>query len=74
MTFSDAGKAAVNVSPAEASIADLAKLSAPTKILASRNTSFVKPTWSVTAVIERYRVQSNGEIALELFDVPTRRT
>ena len=71
MTLSDTGKAAVNLSPTGASIADLAKLSAPTKILASRNTSFVKQAWSLTAVIERYRVQSNGEIALELFDVPT---
>ena len=71
MTLSDTGKAAVNLSPAGTSIADIAKLSAPTKILASRNTSFVKQAWSMTAVIERYRVQSNGEIALELFDVPT---
>jgi len=71
MTLSDTGKSAVNLSMAGTSIADLSKLTPPAKILASRNTSFVKQTWSMTVVIERYRVQSNGEIALELFDVPT---
>ena len=71
MTLSDTGKAAVNLNMAGTSIADLAKLTPPAKILASRSTSFVKQTWSMTVVIERYRVQSNGEIALELFDVPS---
>ncbi|HTO25980.1 MAG TPA: hypothetical protein VMJ49_08750 [Gaiellaceae bacterium] len=71
MTLSDTGKSAVNLNMAGTSIAALAKLTPPAKILASRNTSFVKQTWSMTVVIERYRVQSNGEIALELFDVPT---
>jgi hypothetical protein len=27
--------------------------------------------WSETVVIERYRQQSNGELALELFDIPS---
>jgi len=71
MTLSDTGKSAVNLSMAGTSIADLSKLTPPAKILASRNTSFVKQAWSMTVVIERYRVQSNGEIALELFDVPS---
>ena len=30
--------------------------------------------WQVTLVIERYRLQSNGEIALELYDIPSSRT
>ena len=45
MTLSDAAKGAVNLSPAGTSIADIAKLTAPTKILASRNTSFEKQAW-----------------------------
>jgi hypothetical protein len=71
MTLSDTSKSAVNWTPVQTGIADIAKLTAPTRILASRNNSFEKQRWQVTAVIERYRVQSNGEIALELNDIYT---
>jgi hypothetical protein len=71
MTLSDSSKGAVNWTPIPTGIADIAKLTAPTRILASRNNTFEKRTWQVTAVIERDRVQSNGEIALEMNDVHT---
>ena len=29
------------------------------------------PIWQLSVVIERYRVQSNGEIARELYDIPS---
>jgi len=32
---------------------------------------FEQQVWQLTAVIERYRLQSNGEIALELYDIPS---
>lgn len=69
MTLSDSGKGAVNLTPTPTGIANIAKLTAPTRILASRNTRFEKKTWQLTAVVERYRMQSNGEIALEMNDV-----
>jgi hypothetical protein len=71
MTLSDASKGAVNWTPIPTGIADIAKLTAPTRIPASRSTPFEKKTWQVTAVIERYRMQSNGEIALEMNDIHT---
>lgn len=71
MTLSDSSKSAVNWTPIPTGIADIGKLTAPTRILASRNNTFEKQRWQVTAVVERYRVQSNGEIALEMNDVMT---
>jgi hypothetical protein len=70
-TLSDSGKAAVNWTPIPTGIADIAKLTPPTRILASRSGTFEKRTWQITAVIERYRIQSNGEIALEMNDIHT---
>ncbi len=71
MTLSDTSNKSVNWTPTPTGIADIAKLTAPTRILASRNNMFEKQRWQVTAVIERYRIQSNGEIALEMNDVHT---
>jgi len=71
MTLSDSSKGAVSWTPVSTGIADIAKLTAPTRILASRNNTFEKKTWQVTAVVERYRIQSNGEIVLEMNDVHT---
>ena len=44
MTLSDTGKSAVNWTPAQTGIADIAKMTAPTRILASRNNTFEKQT------------------------------
>ena len=71
MTLSDASNKSVNWTPIPTGIADIAKLTAPTRILASRTSTFEKQRWQVTAVVERYRIQSNGEIALEMNDVHT---
>jgi hypothetical protein len=71
MTLSDTGRKAVQWSPAQTSIPDIAKLTAPKRVLASRSSSFQKQMWQVTAVIDRYRVASNGELVLELYDVPS---
>ena len=71
MTLSDAGNKSVNWTPTATSIPDIAKLSAPTRITSSRSNAFQKQSWHVTAVIQRYRMASNGEIVLELVDVPT---
>ncbi len=71
MTLSDAGRKSVNWNAAQTNIPTLAGLTAPKKVPATRTTSFEKQMWQMTLVIERYRLQSNGEIALELFDVPS---
>lgn len=72
MTLSDLGKKSVTWAPSGTTIPDVAKLTAPAKITTARSTAFQKHVWSLTkTIIERYRVASNGEIVLELFDVPT---
>jgi hypothetical protein len=71
MTLSDAGKASVKWTPAATSLADLGKLAAPAKVPATRSGAFEKQVWGVTAVLQSYRMASNGEIVFQLFDVPT---
>ena len=68
MTLSDTARAAVKWAPSTTSIADVAKVAAPAKIRSARTTPFQKQVWQLSAVIDRYRIQSNGEIALVLFD------
>ena len=69
MTLSDATRSAVKWTPAGTSIPDVAKLTAPAKAPSTRATPFQKQVWQVSAVVDQFRVQSNGEIALVLFDV-----
>jgi hypothetical protein len=71
MTLSDTGKSAVHWAPTATRIPDIAKLSAPAKITTARGSAFQKQVWKLTAVIERYRQASNGEIVFQLFDIPT---
>jgi hypothetical protein len=71
MTLSDTGKTAVKWVPTATTIPDIAKLSAPARITTARGSAFQKQVWKLTAVIERYRMASNGEIVLELYDIPT---
>ncbi len=71
MTLSDTGKSAVHWTPAATSISDIAKLTAPKKITTARSTAFQKQVWKFTAVLQSYRVASNGEIVFQLFDIST---
>jgi hypothetical protein len=68
MTLSDTGKSAVKWVPTPTTISDIAKLTPPAKITTARGV-FQKQVWKLTAVIERYRMASNGEIVLELYDI-----
>ena len=43
----------------------------PASIPPVRHTGYELQRWQVTLVIERARLQSNGEIALELYDIPS---
>jgi hypothetical protein len=71
MTLSDPGRTAVKWPAAATTVADIAKLTAPAKTPSTRSTPFQKQNWKLTAVIDRYRIASNGEIVLVLFDVPS---
>ena len=71
MTLSDTTNKSVNWAPAGTSVGQIAALAAPKKVPTTRTTTFTKQQWSLTAVIERYRQQSNGEIVFELYDVPS---
>ncbi len=69
MTLSDKGRSTVKWTPAATSVADIAKLVAPARTPSTRSTPFQKQVWQLTTVIDRYRVASNGEIVLVLFDI-----
>ena len=71
MTLSDTAKTAVHWTPTATSIADIAKLTAPKKITSARSSAFQKQVWNVTAVVQSWRLASNGELVFQLFDVPT---
>ncbi len=69
MTLSDAQRWTVYPAPLRTSIPAIAALAAPRWILASRSSTFFeRQVWEMNVVVERYRLQSNGEIALELYD------
>jgi hypothetical protein len=71
LTLADNGKS-VNWNPKVTTLGDIAKLVAPARITAARSTSFQRQVWKLDdVVIERYRLASNGELALELFDTAT---
>ena len=71
MTLNDAGKG-VNWNPVSTTIGDIAKFTPPTRLRAARTTRFQRRVWRINdAVIERYRVASNGEIVFELYDIPS---
>jgi hypothetical protein len=71
MTLADNGKS-VNWNPQVTTLGDIAKLVAPAKITAARTTAFQKRVYKLDDVIvERYRLASNGELAFELYDIPS---
>jgi hypothetical protein len=71
MTLSDADRATVNLHGVTTTIAELAKLAPPKRIVAARTTMFEQRVWSLHSVVDRYRIASNGEIVLILFSIDT---
>lgn len=69
MAFSDPGRSRVDLRPLPATIASIAELTPPSRIGLSRSTKFQQHVWSMHAVIDRYRIASNGEIVLILFSI-----
>src|SRR5689334_18852870 len=62
MTLSDPDRMKVNLHGEDTTIADIARLHGPTRIGARRTTEFQRQVWRMRAVIDRYRIASNGEI------------
>jgi hypothetical protein len=73
MAFSDPDRGKVNLTPEPTTIAKIAQLEAPPRITTARTTSFQRTTWRLHAVVDRYRIASNGEIVLILFSIDSGR-
>jgi hypothetical protein len=69
MTLSDPQRYTVNLHGAPTTIADIAKLKAPVRTPSTRATPFQRQVWRMRAVIDRYRIASNGEIVLILYSI-----
>jgi hypothetical protein len=69
MTFSDAERRKVGLAPMPTTIAGIAALPRPRRISTSRSTNFQRHVWRMHAVIDRYRLASNGEVVLILFSI-----
>jgi len=72
-TFSDPGRFKVKVNPMTTSIPDIAALAPPRRITPTRSTAFQRQVWHLRAVVDRYRIASNGEIVLILFNIDSGR-
>jgi hypothetical protein len=71
MTLSDPGRVTVKWPGAATTVADIGKIMEPAPTPTRRSTAFQKQNWELTAVVDRLRMASNGEIVLVLFDVPS---
>jgi hypothetical protein len=71
MTLSDSQRSKVAWTPTATTIADIARLKSPARNPTTRSTSFQRHVWQLTAVVSRFRVASNGEIVLVLYDIHT---
>jgi hypothetical protein len=71
MNLSDQQRKLVHFDRIQTSVPDIAKLATPQIIGTRRTTNFQMHTWRLRVVIDRYRIASNGEIVLVLFDIPS---
>ena len=70
MTLSDPDRAHVLLDRTPTDIGSLADLRSPPKIGIRRTTRFQLHSWRLEVVVDRYRIASNGEIALVLYSIP----
>lgn len=71
MTLSDPQRNVVALHATRTTIGAIAKLATPKRVVPARTTAFQRRVWSVHAVVDRYRVASNGELVLILFSIDT---
>lgn len=73
ITLSDVDRGKVRTKPVDTNIASIGELRPPAKIVPRRTTQFQKHTWRLEVIVDRYRIGSDGEIALILYDIPENR-
>ena len=73
LTLSDADRARVSLEPEQTSIPALGTLRPPAHIGIRRTSSFERHLWHFEVIVDRYRIGSDGEIALVLYDIPSDR-
>jgi hypothetical protein len=71
MTLSDPDRKRVHLDRIPTTIANLAAQTRPKSIGIRRSTGFQLVSWRMQVVIDRYRIASNGEIVLVLYDIPS---
>jgi hypothetical protein len=71
MTLSDEDRAYVALQGEQTTIAEIAKLTPPNRIVPVRTTIFQRQVWRLRAVVDRYRIASNGEIIIILYSIDT---
>jgi hypothetical protein len=71
MNLSDVDRMKVNLHPEDTTIAAIAALHDPRTIVPRRTTPFQRQVWRLRAVVDRYRIASNGEIVLILYSIDT---
>jgi hypothetical protein len=69
-TLSDADRAKVVLKPTDTSIGTIATFTPPARIGTRRTTPFEAHAWRFEVVVDRYRIGSDGEIALVLYSIP----
>jgi hypothetical protein len=69
MALSDSRRARIDFRPVRTSIAQVSTLVPPRTIRTTRLTPFQLRSWSMPAVVDRYRIASNGEIVLILYSI-----
>jgi hypothetical protein len=69
MTFSDPDRGRVALDSVATGFDSIAALEAPPVIGPRRATDFQLHTWRLSAVVDRYRIASNGEIVLVLYSI-----
>jgi hypothetical protein len=69
MNLNDPTRGKVSLAPEMTTIAKIAALKPPTRITASRTSTFTRTSWRLHAVVDRYRIATNGEIVLILFSI-----
>ena len=71
MTLSDPDRFRVHLDQIPTTIANLSAQTAPKVIGVRRTSGFQLVSWRMQVVIDRYRIASNGEVILVLFDIPS---
>lgn len=73
LTLSDADRKKVVLKPTDTNIAGIAALEPPASVGPRRTTDFERHAWRLEVVVDRYRIGSDGEIALVLYSIPNDR-